>query len=67
MDVVDDDVWSLEESIFQLQFVVLMVNGLMAKMMDLHSGLCDNCKEKTDAENDLVRNSRKVASLSKKR
>ena len=51
----DEEVWPLEDSLMQLQFVIVMVNGLMSKMMELHSGLCGQCKEKSDPDKELVR------------
>ena len=52
----EEDIWPLEELINQLHFVIVMINGLMTKMMDVHSGLCGTCKENTDTEHELVGN-----------
>ena len=58
MDDVNEDVWPLEDSMIQLQFVIVMVNGLMSKMVDLHSELCETCKAKSDPDHELVRKTR---------
>ena len=49
-----EEALSVEEMMMQMQLVTLLINGLMAKIMEIHSELCLDCKQKTEPENGLV-------------
>ena len=51
-----EEVLSMEEIVVQLQCVTIMINELMGKMMELHTGLCETCKEKSEEDNGMVSN-----------
>ena len=50
----EEEVFSMEEIVVQLQCVTIMINELMGKMMELHTGLCETCKEKSEEDNGMV-------------
>ena len=52
----EEEVLSMEEIVVQLQCVTIMINELMGKMMELHTGLCETCKEKSEEDNGMVSN-----------